>query len=182
MQDKRARPGTSDYYVHDEEGQPLFRIDALGHDSLTAWLQPIAGFVREVLRDDKEICLCFDRGGAFPEQMATLRNDGIGFVTYERAPYARLPRAAFVHELTLVRDSKPRQPELIRYVEARQKNLGKGRGRVRLLHGGLPLERARPIDGGRAHERLAKDRRTTRWYPDGLCRNRAIPMTIYDCA
>lgn len=133
MQDKRARPGTSDYYVHDEEGRPLFRVDVMAHDSLTQWLQPIATFARSVLGDAKEVCLCFDRGGAFPEQLAALRNDGTGFVTYERAPYTPLTLAAFEHELSLVRASKPREPVRIRYTEQRQKNLGKGRGRVRRI-------------------------------------------------
>lgn len=133
MQDKRALPGTSDYYVHDEEGRPLFRIDDPTHDSLTQWLQPIASFVRSVLGDAKPVCLCFDRGGAFPEQMAALRNDGTGFITYERAPYVRLTLTAFEHELTLVRESKPREPVRVRYTEQRQKNLGKGRGRVRRI-------------------------------------------------
>jgi hypothetical protein len=27
MQDKRVRPGVSDYYVHEADGRPLFRID-----------------------------------------------------------------------------------------------------------------------------------------------------------
>jgi hypothetical protein len=119
--------------VHDEEGRPLFRIDVPSHDSLSQWLSPIARFVRQVLGDAKEVCLCFDRGGAFPEQMATLRDDGIGFVTYERAPYERLVSTAFEHQLTLVLESKPKHPVVIRYTEQRQKNLGRGRGRVRRL-------------------------------------------------
>lgn len=133
MQDKRVRPGTSDYYVHDEEGRPLFRVDVPFHGSLTQWLRPIADFVRSVLSDARNVCLCFDRGGAFPEQMAELRDTGTGFVTYERAPYPRLTRPSFDQQLTIVRVSKPKQPVLIRYTEQGQKNLGKGRGRLRRI-------------------------------------------------
>jgi hypothetical protein len=133
MQDKRARAGISDYYVHDEEGRPLFRIDVPSHGSLTHWLSPIGKFAREVLGDSQQVCLCFDRGGAFPEQMATLRDDGIGFVTYERAPYERLVSTAFEQQLALVLESKPKRPVVIRYTEQRQKNLGQGRGRVRRI-------------------------------------------------
>jgi len=43
MQDKRVRPGNTDYYVHDERGRPLFRIDVPSHDSLTQWLTPSPG-------------------------------------------------------------------------------------------------------------------------------------------
>jgi len=131
MQDKRARPGTSDYYVHDEEGRPLFRVDVASHDTLGRWLLPIARFVRQVLGDAQPLCVCFDRAGAHPKQMAALRDDGTGFVTYECAPYPRLTRTSFDQQLTLVRDSKPKQPVVIRYTEQRQKNLGHGRGRVR---------------------------------------------------
>jgi hypothetical protein len=41
MQDRRVRPGVSDYYVHDADGRPLFRIDVPSHDSLAMWMMPI---------------------------------------------------------------------------------------------------------------------------------------------
>ena len=43
MQDRRVRPGVSDYYVHDADGRPLFRIDVPSHDSLPMWMMP-AGY------------------------------------------------------------------------------------------------------------------------------------------
>lgn len=133
MQDKRARPGASDYYVHDEEGRPLFRVDTTGHGSLTDWLLPIGKFVRDVLGRDRDVCLCFDRGGAFPEHMAALRDSEVGFLTYERAPYPCLPVSSFDKEVVVVRRSRPKEPVLVRYTEQRKKNLGKGRGRVRRI-------------------------------------------------
>lgn len=42
MQDKRARPGTSDLHVHDADGRPLYRVATLMHDSLGKLLLPIA--------------------------------------------------------------------------------------------------------------------------------------------
>jgi hypothetical protein len=27
MQDKRVKPGVTDYYVHDEDGRPVWRFD-----------------------------------------------------------------------------------------------------------------------------------------------------------
>ena len=130
MQDKRARPGVSDYYVHDEEGRPLFRVEVPSHDSLTTWLRPVAGFARSAFTSDVNILLAFDRGGAFAEEMAELRNQGVEFTTYERAPYAQYTVAAFDRTVTLTRESKPKQPIVIQFTDERQKNLGKGRGRV----------------------------------------------------
>jgi hypothetical protein len=46
MQDKRVLPGASDYYVHDEDGRPVFRIDTPSHDSLCQWLMPIVARLR----------------------------------------------------------------------------------------------------------------------------------------
>lgn len=126
MQDKKAVPGTTDYYVHDEDGRPVLRIDVPSHDSLTKWLLPIGGLLRKALGKEQRILLAFDRAGAFPESMAELRKTGFEFVTYERRPYPALPDSAFDQSMM-------RGEETIRYHEKRNKNLGKGRGRVRRI-------------------------------------------------
>lgn len=125
MQDKRVRPGITDYYVHDEDGRPVMRIDVPSHDALTSWLSPIARQLRDALGPDVKILLAFDRAGAFPEQMASLREQDFEFVTYERKPYTLLSPAAFPHTLTL-------DGETLHYADART-NLGKARGRVRRI-------------------------------------------------
>jgi len=133
MQDKRAVPGTSDYYVHDEDGFPLWRVTSSAHESLCAWLGPVVEFARLALGREAIPALVFDRGGAFPMTMATLRALGAEFVTYERKPYTLLTRAVFDQELTLRLASCPHKPIVIRYTEATQKNLRGGRGRVRRI-------------------------------------------------
>ncbi len=123
MQDRRARPGVTDYYVHDEAGRPVLRIDVPEHSHLTHWLPPLADILREALGPDERLLVAFDRGGTFAEHLAKLRNMDVDFVTYERKPYRSYPRAdfdqAFVYdkEEILVHDTRT--------------NLGKGRGRVR---------------------------------------------------
>ena len=127
MQDKRPVPGVTDYYVHDEDGRPVFRAEAPGHDALTDFLSPIAELLRIGLEDGRRILLAFDRAGAFPEQMSKLRDAGVEFVTYERRPYPLLTRTAFTEELKLDNG------EIVWIHEERLKNLGKGRGRVRRI-------------------------------------------------
>jgi hypothetical protein len=127
MQDKRARPGASDYYVHDEDGRPVFRYTAPEHDSLSRWLSPVTRTLREALGKEQRILLAFDRAGAFPEALSSLRDRGFEFVTYERRPYPTLPRTWFDEQLTLD------DGEVIGVYERRRKNLGKGRGRVRRI-------------------------------------------------
>lgn len=125
MQDKRARPGISDYYVHDEDGRPLMRAATPSHDSLVQWLRPLGRFLRGVVGEQTKVLLAFDRAGAYAGEMAGLRDEGFEFVTYERKPYQSLSRSAFNQQLRL-------GGETIEWTETR-KNLGKGRGRVRRI-------------------------------------------------
>ncbi len=127
MQDKRAVPGVTDYYVHDEDGRPVFRVDVPSHDSLTDWLSPIAELMRGGLEDGQRILLAFDRAGAFPENMAQLRDTNVEFVTYERKPYQTLSKSAFTEEVTL------EDGEVFLVHEKRLANLGKKRGRLRRI-------------------------------------------------
>ncbi len=126
MQDKRVRPGITDYYVHDEDGRPLLRVDIASHDSLTQWLAPIGALLRRVVGEGERVLLAFDRAGAFAESMASLRDTGFELVTYERRPFPLLAELAFT-ETALVGDD-----DEVRFTES-QINLGAGRGRVRRI-------------------------------------------------
>jgi hypothetical protein len=126
MQDRRVLPGSTDYYVHDEDGRPVFRIPVTSHDSLSAWLQPIAGRLREGLGAEERILLAFDRGGAFSKQLAALRDAGIEFVTYERAPYPTIAEGKFDRTVVV-------RGETYQLHESRNKNLGDKRGRIRRI-------------------------------------------------
>ena len=125
MQDKRVLPGTTDYYVHDEDGRPMFRVPVTSHDHLTDWLLPLGQRLRDALGEEETILLAFDRGGAYAEQLAALRNANFDFVTYERKPYAELPTTAFA-PATIAGDH-------IGLHESRLRNLGSGRGRIRRI-------------------------------------------------
>lgn len=127
MQDKRSVPGVTDYYVHDEDGRPVFRVEAPSHDALTDWLSPIAELMRGGLDDGQRVLLAFDRAGAFPENMSNLRNTDVEFVTYERKPYRALPKSAFNEEVAM------EDGEVFLVHEKRLANLGKKRGRVRRI-------------------------------------------------
>lgn len=130
MQDKRVRPGTSDYYVHDEDGRPVMRLAAPHHGSLTEWLSPLCLLLRMALGPEETILVAFDRAGAFPEQLAALRDTGFEFVTYERRPFPLLPEAAFTEKVIL-------DGETLLLCDTR-KNLGKSRGRVRRIAVRMP--------------------------------------------
>ena len=101
------------------------------HESLSAWLPRVLELARPALGKDVEIILSFDRGGSHPETLAGLRNLSGSFVTYEKKPYALLAKTEFTERLVSVLPSRPKKPTVIRYTEARDRNLRKGRGRVR---------------------------------------------------
>jgi hypothetical protein len=130
MQDKRVLPGASDYWIHDQDGRPLLRISSPSHEHMTERLRPAARLLRDGLdragAERTKIALVFDRAGAFPAEMAALRNAGIEFVTYERGPWARLMTTEFDQEVVV-------GGETIRFCEKHDKNLGRGRGRVRRI-------------------------------------------------
>ncbi len=127
MQDRRARPGITDFYVHDQYGSPVFRIDSPGHESLTSLIPKATMLLRAGLGPNERILVAFDRGGAFPTQLAALRDEGFEFVTYERRPFTKLPKRAFTEKLTFAKD------DVVHWCEAPDKNLGSGRGRVRRI-------------------------------------------------
>jgi hypothetical protein len=138
MQDRKAVPGVSDYYVHDEDGCPLWRISNPSHDSLSSWFRPIIDFVAMALGRKAVPVLIFDRGGSHANALAEIRDLGAEFITYERKPYALLSSAFFTKTLTIRLASKPRQPIVVRFADVADKNLHRGRGRVRRIAVKMP--------------------------------------------
>jgi hypothetical protein len=134
MQDKCVRPGVSDYYIHDEDGRPLMRVDVPSHGSLVQKLLPIGRFLQRSVGDEAKVLLVFDRAGAFAENMASLRDEGFEFITYERAPYQVLAASEFDQKME-VGDAGDRIT--IAFTEQR-KNLRFGRGRVRRIAMRMP--------------------------------------------
>ena len=109
------RPGVTDVYVHDEAGNPVLRLSDVANGSLTTWLSSVAKLLREMVGAEPRIVLAFDRGGAFPEQLVALRDEGFELVTYERKPYPLLAATAFdisfTHDgETLRRERRTDQP------------------------------------------------------------------------
>jgi hypothetical protein len=136
MQDKRVRPGISDYYVHDEDGRAVMRLAVASHGSLTEWLPRIARTLRDALGKETRILFAFDRAGAFPEHVALLRDEGFELVTYERRPYQTLPASEFTGTI--------RDGDTPIGVADSRINLGRGRGRVRRI--ALRVEDGRQVN------------------------------------
>jgi len=128
MQDRRARPGASDYYLHDERGVALVRFTVAMHGSLARMLAPIAAVLRTALGANERFLIAFDRGGSFPAPMFALKRGGAEFVGYERAPF---PKPSKQRVRSQGKEVAVNQETF--FVLESKKNLGKGRGRVRRL-------------------------------------------------
>lgn len=126
MQDKCVVPGATDLYVHDEDGRPVYRLTSASNECLTTWLTPVLKVLKAALGDSQRMLVAFDRAGAFPEQLAELRDEGFEFVTYERRPYQALSESVFGESVILA-------GETYGIYESHQANLRGGRGRVRRI-------------------------------------------------
>lgn len=136
MQDDRAVPGVTDYWIHDAHGSPIAPVTAFQQGSLVAYLPRCAALIRGALGKQPRVLVVFDRGGAFPTAMVDLKTlpDGqVDFLTYERAPFSKHGREYFKRhgeELELTdRDGKK---ESVLVIDG-GKYLGDGRGRVRRI-------------------------------------------------
>ena len=136
MQEDRAVPGVTDYWIHDVNGCPIAPVTAFQQGSLVAFLPLCAKRIRDALGKEAPVLVVFDRGGAFPTAMVDLKElpDGkVDFLTYERAPFPKHGREYFLRhgkKLDLVdRDGKK---ERVLVLDG-GKYLGDGRGRVRRI-------------------------------------------------
>jgi hypothetical protein len=133
MQKKGTVPGAMDYWVHDAEGRPVLVIPMAPNASLPDAIRSKVAFLREKLGKQTPLLLVFDRAGAFPGLWKWLRDEGIEFVTYQRASYRKFSQEWFERHgqpMTL-READGKKIKVT--VQAGRMNLGKSRGRVRRI-------------------------------------------------
>jgi transposase len=126
-------PATSDYWVNDSSGDPLFVITAEANAGLVKMLPDILAQVR-VLVGKRRITVVFDRGGYSPKLFLQILDD-FDLLTYRKGRCPRIPRKRFQTCRTR------RDGRTISYVLADQE--------VRLLKGKLRLRQVtRLMDNG----------------------------------
>ena len=127
-------PATSDYWVNDKSGDPLFVITALANAGLVKMLPGILEQVR-LLVGKRRVTVVFDRGGFSPKLFQQILTAGFDLLTYRKGRFPRIPRRRF-------RQHRTRQEgRIIPYTLADQE--------VRLLKGKLRLRQVtRRMDNG----------------------------------
>jgi Transposase DDE domain len=79
-----AAPATTDYWVNDQRGDPLFIVTADANAAMTRMLTPVLREVRELLGPRRHSTVVFDRGGWSPKLFQELLAMGFDILTYRK--------------------------------------------------------------------------------------------------
>ncbi len=100
-----AAPATSDYWVNDTQGEPLFVVTAEANAGLVKMLPAVLAEVRRLV-GERRVTVVFDRGGWSPRLFERLISGGFDLLTYRKGRFRRVPNKAF-HEHAAVIDGRP---------------------------------------------------------------------------
>jgi transposase len=87
-------PATSDYWVNDTAGDPLFVVTAEANAGLVKMLPGILAQVRALL-GKRRVTVAFDRGGYSPKLFIQILAADFDLLTYRKGRYPRIPRRRF---------------------------------------------------------------------------------------
>lgn len=87
-------PATSDYWVNDSSGDPLFVVTATANAGLVKMLPGILDQVRGLV-GKRRVTVVFDRGGFSPKLFQQIIAAGFDLLTYRKGRYPRIPRWRF---------------------------------------------------------------------------------------
>jgi len=91
-----AVPGTTDYWVNDKKGEPLFVVTAEANAAMTRMLVPILEEVRNLIGPRRRVTIVFDRGGWSPKLFQKLLAMGFDILTYRKGRVRRTAEKRFV--------------------------------------------------------------------------------------
>lgn len=91
-----AVPATTDYWVNDRSGDPLFVVTAEANAAMTRMLEPILQEARTLLGPGRRATVVFDRGGWSPKVFVTLLAMGFDILTYRKGRIRRVAETRFI--------------------------------------------------------------------------------------
>lgn len=119
-----ALPATTDYWVNDKAGDPVFVVTAEFNEALTVMLPKILEEVRRLV-GKKRVTMVFDRGGWSPKLFLKLIRAGFDILTYRKGKWREIARNQFV--------------VYSRKIEGRKISYELNDRNIRLMKGGLRL-------------------------------------------
>jgi transposase len=100
-----SMPATSDYWVNDKTGDPLFVVTAEANAQLVKMLPPILAEVRSLV-GERRTTIAFDRGGFSPALFLKLIGAGFDILTYRKGHTRRVPRNRFLTHKAVIEGRK----------------------------------------------------------------------------
>jgi hypothetical protein len=97
-------PATTDFWVNDENCEPLFLITAEANDSLLSMIDSQVIPDLKKLAGDRRITLIFDREGWSPKSFARWYKEGIDVITYRKGKYDPWPQDCFIETCSRIAD------------------------------------------------------------------------------
>lgn len=89
-----ALPATTDYWVNDQQGEPLFVVTAEANAGLVRMLPDLLREVRALV-GERRVTVVFDRGGWSARLFADLLSQGFDLLTYRKGRSRPVPRRRF---------------------------------------------------------------------------------------
>jgi hypothetical protein len=91
-----AVPATTDYWVNDKKGDPLFVVTAEANAAMTRILLPIIEEARKLVGPHRRVTIVFDRGGFSPRLFQKLIEMGFDILTYRKGRFRHISEKRFV--------------------------------------------------------------------------------------
>ncbi len=98
--------GVMDGWVHTQDGQPLFVLHAACDESLTQLFPNLLAELREVVGDDRRVCLVFDRECWSYKLFWKILEAGFDFMTYRKGSYPNIDDGEFREVKTTIDDQR----------------------------------------------------------------------------
>lgn len=89
-----AMPATSDYWVNDRDGEPLFVVTAEANAGMVRMLPPMLAEIRALI-GERRITIVFDRGGWSPKLFRDIIDQGFDILTYRKGRSPTIARSRF---------------------------------------------------------------------------------------
>jgi transposase len=91
-----AAPGTTDYWINDQKGDPLFVVTAEANAAMTRMLVPILKQVRNLIGPRRRLTVVFDRGGWSPRLFLTILDMRFDILTYRKGRFRKISEKRFI--------------------------------------------------------------------------------------
>src|SRR5438876_985768 len=89
-----SMPATSDYWVNDTTGDPLFVVTAPANAGLVKMLPGLLEQIRSLV-GQRRLTVVFDRGGFSPKLFQQILAAGFDLLTYRKGRHPKIPRKSF---------------------------------------------------------------------------------------